>query len=180
MRKGIVYLQTFLTPWRRLARLAAMGAASVVLFAGMVVGLQGQAKDPAAAQTAEVQRQADQGDATAEFMLGLIYSHGMGLAKNYEQAALWYRKAADQGYAKAQYQLGVLYESGQGVKQDLPQAISLYRKAAAQGDEDAEYYLGVLYGSGKGVTKDEAQAVSWYRKAADHGYADAELNLGVM
>ena len=38
-----------------------------------------------------------------------------GVAKNFAQAAKWYRKAAEQNYAPAQFNLGYCYANGQGV-----------------------------------------------------------------
>ena len=42
---------------------------------------------------------ADQGDAFAEYDLGVIYSNGQGVPQDFAQAAraAWFRKAADQG-----------------------------------------------------------------------------------
>ena len=43
---------------------------------------------------------AEQGYATAQFNLGLLYRKGL---QDYAEAVKWYRKAAEQGYASAQY-----------------------------------------------------------------------------
>lgn len=48
------------------------------------------------------QKAAEQGDATAQFYLGLCYDKGKGVAQDYEKAVEWYQKAADQGNAFAQ------------------------------------------------------------------------------
>lgn len=45
---------------------------------------------------------ADQGDANAQCLLGLLYANGDGVPKDLQEAATWYRKAADQGDADAQ------------------------------------------------------------------------------
>jgi hypothetical protein len=84
---------------------------------------------------------ADQGYATAQNNLGVMYEDGRGIARDFAQAALWYRKAADQGYAPAQDNLGLMYEHGRGVARDQDQATLLYRKAAQQGYEDARTHL---------------------------------------
>ena len=54
----------------------------------------------------EFLKAADQGYATAQFNLALMYYNGRGVPRDYQAAARWYRKAADQGNAKAQYNLG--------------------------------------------------------------------------
>ena len=86
---------------------------------------------------------AEQGDATAQFNLG-IYYHVRGMPKDYAQAAQWYRKAADQGDASAQVNLGGMYNEGDGVPQSYAQAVFWYRKAAAQADTDAQLNLGSM------------------------------------
>ena len=48
---------------------------------------------------------AAQGDASAQFGLGLMYWHGEGVTQDYIEAVKWYRLAAEQGYAKAQFTL---------------------------------------------------------------------------
>ena len=53
---------------------------------------------------------AKQGNAQAQFNLGVCYDQGKGIAKNYQEAAKWYRQAAEQGFALAQYNMGVYNE----------------------------------------------------------------------
>jgi len=117
---------------------------------------------------------AEQGYAPAQNNLGLMYTRGLGVAKDDAEAVSWYRKAAEQGYAPAQNYLGLMYQNGQGVAQDDAEAVGWYRKAAEQGYAPAQNDLGTMYLKGQGVAQDEAQAVSWYRKAADQGYGPAQ------
>jgi TPR repeat protein len=42
---------------------------------------------------------ANDGDAVAQFNLGLMYATGQGVQQDNAAAALWFRKAAEQGYA---------------------------------------------------------------------------------
>ena len=65
---------------------------------------------------------ADQGNASAQYNLGLMYWRSQGVPQDYAAAVSWYRKAADQGHADAQFNLGIMYEEGQGVPQDYAQA----------------------------------------------------------
>jgi formylglycine-generating enzyme required for sulfatase activity len=115
-----------------------------------------------------------------QYIVGVMYEGGRGVAKDDEQAVFWYRKAAEQGNADAQYSVGWMYENGRGVANDDAQAVFWYRKAAEQGNADAQYNLGWMYENGRGVAKDDEQAVVWYRKAAEQGNALARNNLGVM
>ena len=61
---------------------------------------------------------ADQGDAAAQFNLGVMYAKGAGVLKDDAEAVRWYRLAADQGDAIAQSNLGVMYATGRGVLKD--------------------------------------------------------------
>ena len=70
-----------------------------------------------------------------------MYYNGVGVARDYAEAAKWYRKAAEQGHADAQYFLGSLYYNGQGVAQDEAEAERWFRKAAVQGHTKAIHVL---------------------------------------
>ena len=61
---------------------------------------------------------AEQGDADAQFNLGLMYYNGLGVPQDYKTAVKWYTLAAEQGVVDAQYNLGWMYYKGQGVSQD--------------------------------------------------------------
>lgn len=124
------------------------------------------------------QRDAESGDALAQSLLGYLYEHGDGVAKNSAQAVFWYQRAAEQGYAIAQLTLGDKYDSGDGVPKNPGLAVKWFRLAAEQGLADAQYSLGTMYSTGNGVAKDAVQAVFWYRRAAEQGLPKAEYNLG--
>ena len=49
---------------------------------------------------------AEQGDAYAQYTLGLMYAKGQGMPQDFVQAVKWYRLAAEQGAASAQFNLG--------------------------------------------------------------------------
>jgi TPR repeat protein/membrane associated rhomboid family serine protease len=123
---------------------------------------------------------AEEGDAVAQFNLGLNYYKGQGVEQNYTEAAKYFRKAAEQGHATAQCYLGLMYGNGRGVEKDEYEAVKWYRKSAEQGFAGAQKNLGVMYMNGQGVEQDYAEAVKWYRKAAEQGDAGAQRNLGLM
>jgi hypothetical protein len=72
---------------------------------------------------------AESGDVDAQTNVGEIYERGLGVAPNYEAAAIWYQKAADKNHARALFNLGTLYEQGLGVPKDSLKALNLYRQA---------------------------------------------------
>jgi len=109
---------------------------------------------------------AEQGNATAQYLIGHMYDWGLGVPQDYAVAVEWYRKAADQGLAQAQYKLGVSCAKGRGVSQDDAAAVEWYRKAAQQGHASAQFNLGVKYAKGKGVPQDYTAAHKWFNLAA--------------
>ena len=112
---------------------------------------------------------AEQGNAKAQYNLGVMYGNGRGVKQDYFKAVNWYRKAAEQGYAKAQFNLGNMYANGRGVKQDDVEAVKWFRKAAEQGAANAQAILGFSYLLGKGVQVNKSLAKEWFSKACDNG-----------
>lgn len=84
---------------------------------------------------------AKQGDAKAQFKIGVFYDNGKVVTQDLTKAIEWYTKAAEQGYAKAQYNLGNSYYKGEGVEKDIKEAAKWYAKATAQGHEKAQVKL---------------------------------------
>ena len=84
-----------------------------------------------------IRKAAEQGDATAQGQLGIMYEDGKGVAQDDKQAVAWFRKAAEQGDANAQGLLGVLYSLGRGVAQDDKLAYVWSSVSAANGDVEA-------------------------------------------
>ena len=121
---------------------------------------------------------AEQGNAQAQYHLGLMYENGHGMAQDNVEALNWYSKAAEQGHASAQNNLGAMYDKGRGVPQDDAEAAKWYTKAAAQGVIFALNNLGLKYAMGLGVPQDYAHAVKLFRLAAENGDASAQSNLG--
>jgi len=80
---------------------------------------------------------AEQGDASAQFNLGLMYEDGQGVPQDYKEAVKWTRLAADQGDADAQYNLGQMYYFSRGVPQDSVLAHMWWNLAGSNGNKDA-------------------------------------------
>jgi hypothetical protein len=109
---------------------------------------------------------AEQGDAEAQFHLGVLYESGQGVLRNGAEAIKWYRKAAEQGDAVAQFNLGIIYANGEGVAQNDGEAAHWYWLAADQGLAGAQFNFGMMYAEGKGVPQDYVQAYMWLNQAA--------------
>jgi TPR repeat protein len=65
-----------------------------------------------------LEKRAEQGDAKAQFYLGLKYIKGKGVQKNEAIAVRWWLKAAEQGIAEAQVNVARHYLRGQGVEKN--------------------------------------------------------------
>jgi TPR repeat protein len=127
----------------------------------------------------DLETRAEQGNAMAQFKLGLRYLNGQGLTKDNVEGVKWLRKAAEQGHAGAQCGLALCYEGGKGVAKNEVEAVKCYRKAAEQGHDTAQFTLGLRYLNGQGLTKDNVEGVRWLRKAAEQGHAGAQFNFGL-
>ncbi len=80
---------------------------------------------------------AEQGDAEAQYRLGLVYQNGQGVPQDYSEAMNLYRMAVEQGHSGAMNNLGFMYYQGQGVPQDDVRAHLWFSLAAAGADEHA-------------------------------------------
>ena len=127
------------------------------------------------------------GNAAAQYYLGVLYSHGEGVARNYGTAALWYAKSAAQGHTDAQFNLGLLYYGGSGapglstsVERDPETAALWFEQAADGGHAMAAYLLCQLIHEGRASGREPDQALALCRSAAESGIAGAQFNTGLM
>lgn len=123
---------------------------------------------------------AREGVPEAQRKIGVMYRHGLGVAKDDEKAIYWYRQAAKNGHIRAQNSLGVMYLFGMGVKRDPKEAAHWLQEAAGQGDAKGQENLGLMYLNGNGVQQSDQTAVFWLHKAAMQGQMKAQLTLGIM
>jgi len=128
----------------------------------------------------EWQPLAEQGDALAQYQVGLLHHKGRGVPQDDVQARKWYGKAAAQGQAKAQFSLGTLHFNGEGGPKDYQQALRWLRLAADQGMALAQTKLAIMYDYGEGLPKDKVQAYKWLTLAAKYGDKSAPLLLASL
>ncbi len=140
-------------------------------------------------QLTNTQTEADNGDAEAQFRIGLRFASGEGTV-DYEHAAHWYLKAANQNHASAQFNLAVMFAEGQGVPRDDARAVTLMGKLAYEGHPGAQHRLGLRHrrASFQGLPaarlECNLEAYKWFRLAAAQGYqgsdtASAGIILGM-
>src|SRR5258706_7559974 len=130
---------------------------------------------PASGLAATLAR-ADQGDADAQYGLGLKYGAGSEEPDDHAQGAEWFRKAADQNHSLAQFNLGMMFATGRGMPRDEVAATSWFRKAAEGDDCGGQYMLGMschrtsVEALQIDATESRIEAYKWFRLAAAHGY----------
>ena len=74
----------------------------VLFFTGLFASHTKAEPTPNAAESAEqIRAKAEQGDASAQYNLGVIYEKGQGVQQDYAKAYMWISLAADQGLEDA-------------------------------------------------------------------------------
>jgi len=117
--------------------------------------------------------EAERGTSESQYELGNMYTKGIGVDVDYQQAIATYEKSAAQGFEKAAYKLGLIYFEGSGVPSNMRTAFRWFRSAAENNYPAAQYYLGKMYAAGQGTAKDNALALEWLGKAVDGGFDQA-------
>lgn len=135
------------TVWNRsislrfpIALVMSIVSLAVPAWADFKAGMDAYNRGDFAAALREWRPLAEQGDASAQFSLGLSYENGDGVPRDYTKARQWYEKAAVQRDAKAQLYLGLQSAFGQGGPVDLAQAHMWYSLAAGNGHAGAAVY----------------------------------------
>lgn len=124
---------------------------------------------------------ADDGDARAQYGLGVLYERAGGdMAPDLDRAAHWYARAAGQGHPSARNNLALMFAQGRGVERNPRRATELWEQAAEAGHLMAQYNLGLAYYRGEGVARDHETAMRWFRRAAGNGLADGQYAMGQM
>jgi len=185
------FLVTWLTARRPMIPLKAMFQACGLALALLVGGgsAAAQPTDPAAADpapsqlslqagiaAAEAGRLADaikilkphakEGDASANYMLGLIYMRAKWASETADTLSHeHFIRAAKNGHVGAVFEVAFQFERGIGTEPDLKRALRLYQLAAQSNHLNAQYNLAVLLSNGAGVEPDLPQAYFWITAA---------------
>ena len=138
-------------------------------WADFKTGMDAYQRGDYATALAEWQPLAEQGQAVAQYQLGLLYANGKGATKDDAKARQWYEKAAVQGHTEAQVNLGVMLMYARGGQQDYKMAVYYLRQAANQGNDLAQRKLGQMYERGEGVQQDNVKAYMWYSLGSANG-----------
>ena len=160
-----------------LKRGAAMIAVIAVLGAGMVViepsASAGEAEARALLQkgdydkaVAELKPLAEQGEASAQYLLAETYFGGHG--GTMMEALKWMTASADQGYAQAQARLGLMYGTGKGIAINNVEAYRWFSLAAKRADPKQQRNL-------KTISETNRTVVAKSLSPAQRAKVDAEV-----
>lgn len=123
------------------------------------------------------------GHIEAQFLVGEMCEHGIGVEADFKRAMFWYRKAAKANSGDAQNRLGELYANGSIGEADSindQQALQWIQAAAANGQADAQLKLAQRHLEGQGLKKDSQKAFYWFEQAATNGNAYAQMQTAYM
>ncbi|MGY3449067.1 DUF3857 domain-containing protein [Bradyrhizobium sp. USDA 4353] len=120
------------------------------------------------------------GHPKARAYIGFMHEYAYGVARDYSEAARWYRMSAEQGDTYSQAKLAGLYANGLGVARDDTIAAEWYARAARLGDRQAQLHLATFYRDGRGVGRDLKQAETWFALAAEQGSGWAQMSIGLL
>ncbi|WON72889.1 caspase, EACC1-associated type [Nitrosospira sp. Is2] len=148
-------------------------------------------------------KEAEQGNAGAQFRLGWMYQYGSGgVLENSEKAREWYRKAAEQGHPKARRQLDAIKivpthpqvpakqaDSKVVSETQAKSSTKLASEPTKKQDKKSEHGKGrsgdamkatLMYQESTELGNDNTNypAIHKYQKAAEEGNADAQNSLG--
>ncbi len=120
---------------------------------------------------------AENGNAPAQALLAELLARGLGVPRDDDMAAHWYREAALQGIPEAEFQYALLLLKGQYYDKDRDEAMRLMRKAADAGNRLAQFNVAQLLVQEHPGPAGMREALPYFRKAAEAGLADAQYAL---
>jgi putative methionine-R-sulfoxide reductase with GAF domain len=89
----------------------------------------------------QLKKAALEGDAAAQYTLGVHYAVGDMVRQDYRQAMDWFRKSAERGNVRARGKIAALYWAGRGTPKDYAKAYYWALLAQAGGDKDADVFI---------------------------------------
>lgn len=115
------------------------------------------------------QRACDQDDGASCFILGSLYSSGLGVPQDGARAFNLFQRSCDIGWWRGCGRLGQSYLVGQGTAADPAQAVANFEKGCQGGNAASCFEASRLYHRGIGVQHDEHLALERLRQACDLG-----------
>lgn len=130
----------------------------------------------------KLQSQAEKGDATAAYKLGLVHAYRLAGMDDTSPAFAYFDQAASSGLTPAKYELGRLSRDVRQSPAQRQRALKLLTEASDEGSFQAKVLLGeIFFTGGDGLARPNyARAASLFEEAAEAGAVDAQYYLGQM
>ena len=109
----------------------------------------------------------ERGHQSAQYNLGVLYSIGLGVEQDDEEASKWFRRAADRGLPAAQMRLGTAYLEGKGVPEDVKEAYFWFSLASSHFTLGEQHEQAVAARESAGAKLTRAQISEVLEKAMD-------------
>lgn len=124
----------------------------------------------------QLKRDAEQGDAEAQYELAICYRNGSGVEEDLGKYIYWLRLSAEQGWGDAIYRMCLNYAFGFCVERDCEKAKYWYlkgekyteevlREKAENGDIECQGIMARLCG----ILQDDEGELYWIKRSADQG-----------
>lgn len=125
----------------------------------------------------QLMRDAEQGDAEAQYELAICYRNGSGVEEDFGKYIYWLRLSAEQGWGHAIYRMCLNYAFGFCVERDCEKAKYWYlkgendteevlREKAENGDIECQGIMARLCG----ILQDDEGELYWIKRSADQGH----------
>ncbi|EJF91747.1 tetratricopeptide repeat protein [Bartonella tamiae] len=121
----------------------------------------------------EALERAENGDPTAQTLVGRMYSEGYAVSLDGARAALWFERAAKQGDPQAQLRYGLILFNGKFVTKNQQEGEDYVRRAANAGVPEAYFYYGQLLMNKVHIDDALDVGLTWFLKGASLGDPDA-------
>lgn len=115
------------------------------------------------------------GQIEAEYFLGRLYYHGLGVDQSDEKAFLCFNRAASFGHGKAMHNLAIMYYNGEGIGKNIQKSILWHKRAFAEGITRSAFILGETYFKHQTTPHEYIEALrnfrNYLKKIAEEGSA---------
>lgn len=112
--------------------------------------------------------------------LGVMYASGQGVARDYAEAARWYRRSAERGGPRGQFALGMFHLEGLGIPKNFDEAVKWLGLAAKQRFEQAQYALIFVFAEGFDTKPSAIEAAYWYTGRRISHEGEAAYHVGTF
>lgn len=120
------------------------------------------------------------GDPIAQTLVAELFAEGLGVARNMDDAAFWYKQAAEAGDPAAEFKYAIMLLEGKYVPRDAAKSAELMTKAADAGNAFAQFNHAQSLVAAKPGPNGIKEALPYFEKSAEQGVADAQYALALI